>query len=189
MILGLPFTNGIGFNISTHLAKNHDVLDGFDFNQHSEIRTVHFDLPDEVTQNIRRVHSATGAGDYIPIQMDPRAPLDEADPLEDDAPCLTIGHIDPIEEDGLISDMKNRAYDAITSYRTDSFYRAQIPSNAEAQVDYLIKEYSSVFSSKLTGRPPCNIDPIRIPLKEGVKPVQSRARRKNKLLCRKRAQD
>ena len=73
--------------------------------------------------------------------------------------------------------MKNRAYDAITSYRTDSYYRVQIPINAEAQIDYLINEYRSVFSSKLTGRPPCNIDPIRIPIKEGVTPVQSRARR------------
>ena len=109
--------------------------------------------------------------------MDPRAPLDDADPLEEDAPCLTIGQIDPKEEEALIIAMKNRAYDAITSYRADSYYRVQIPINAEAQIDYLINEYRSVFSSKLTGRPPCNIDPIRIPIKEGVTPVQSRARR------------
>ena len=45
--------------------------------------------------------------------MGPRAPLDDADPLEEDAPCLTIGQIDPIEEEALISAMKHRAYDAI----------------------------------------------------------------------------
>ena len=103
------------------------------------------------------------------------APLDDADPLEEDTPCLTIGQIDPKEEEALIIAMKNRAYDAINSYRTDSYYRVQIPTNAEAQIDYLINEYRSVSSSNLTGRPPCNIDPIRIPLKEGVSPVQSRA--------------
>ena len=90
------------------------------------------------------MHSANGPGDYVPIQMDPRAPLDDADPLEEEAPCLTIGQVDPKQEEALISAMKLRAYDAIKSYRADSYYRAQIPSNAEAQVDYLIKEYRSV---------------------------------------------
>ena len=82
MILGLPFTDGVGFNISTHLAKNHDALNCFDFNQHYEIKTVHFNLEDEVaqTQRVRRIHSATWDGDFAPIQMDPRAPLDDADP-------------------------------------------------------------------------------------------------------------
>ena len=179
MILGLPFTDEVGFNVSTHLAKNHEALNGFDFNQHNEIKTVHFNLRDEVlqTQQVRRVQAATWAGDYVPIQMDPRAPLDDADPLEEEAPCLTIGQLDPIEEEALISAMQDRANDAIRSYRADSYYRAQIPSNAEAQVEYLLKEYRSVFSSKLTGRPPCKIDPIRIPLKEGVTPIQSKARR------------
>ena len=156
MILGLPFTDEVGCNISTHLAKNHESLNGFDFTLHDEIKTVHFNLEDEVaqTQRARRIHSATWAGDYAPIKMDPRAPLDDADPLEDDAPCLTTGQIDPIEEEALISAMKHRAYDAIKRYRTDSFYKDQIPSNAEAQVEYLINEYRSVFSSKLTGGPP-----------------------------------
>ena len=86
--------------------------------------------------------------------MDPRAPLDDADPLEEDAPCLTIGQIYPREKGTLISAMKDRANDASKSYRTESFYKDQIPSNAEAQVEYLINEYRSVFSSTPTGRPP-----------------------------------
>ena len=77
--------------------------------------------------------------------MDPRAPLDDTDPLADDAPCLTIGQIDPIEEETLISAMKHRAYDAIKSYRTDSFYKDQIPSNAEAQVEYFINTFRFFF--------------------------------------------
>ena len=44
MILGLPFTDGVGFNISTHLAKSHEALNGFEFNQHDEIKNVHFNL-------------------------------------------------------------------------------------------------------------------------------------------------
>ena len=51
-----------------------------------------------------------------------------------------------------------------------------IPTDSETQIYYLIIEYRSVFPSKLTGRPSYNIEPIRIPLKEGVTPVQSRAR-------------
>ena len=90
-------------------------------------------------QQVRRVQTATWAGDYVPIQMDPRAPLDDADSLEEEAPCLTIGQIDPIEQEALISAMKDSAKDAIRSYRTDSDYRAQTPSNAEAQVEYLLK--------------------------------------------------
>ena len=82
MILGLPFTDGVGFDISTHLAKNHEFLNGFDFTLHDEIKTVHFNLEDEVaqTQRARRIHSATWAGVYVPIKMDPRAPLDDAGP-------------------------------------------------------------------------------------------------------------
>ena len=101
------------------------------------------------------MHSANGPGDYVPIQMDPRAPLDDADPLEEDAPCLTIGQVDPKEKEALIIAMKNGACDAINSYRAGSYYRAQIPTNSGAQIDYLINEYRSVFSSKLTDRPPC----------------------------------
>ena len=85
--------------------------------------------------------------------MNPRAPLDDADPLEDEAPCLTIGQIGPKEEEALISAMKHRAYDAIKSYRTDSFYKDQIPSNAEAQVEYLIKYLSVFLLNSLVDRP------------------------------------
>ena len=38
MILGLPFTDRVGFNISTHMAKNYDELNGFDFDHHDEVR-------------------------------------------------------------------------------------------------------------------------------------------------------
>ena len=108
MILGLPFTDGVGLDISTHLAKNHESLNGFDFTQHDETKIVHSISKDEVvqTQRARRIHSAIWAGDYVPIRMDPRAPLDDADPLEDEAPCLTIGQIDPIKEEALILAMK-----------------------------------------------------------------------------------
>ena len=67
------------------------------------------------------MHTANGPVDYVSIQMDPCAPLDDADPLEEEAPCLTIGQVDPKEEEALITAMENRAYDAITSYRADSY--------------------------------------------------------------------
>ena len=145
MILGLPFTDEVGFNINSHLAEHRTNLNGLNFDQNDGVQGV---------PSVRRMHAANGPGDYVPIQMDPRAPLDDADPLEEDAPCLTIGQVDPKEEESLIIAMKNRAYDAINSYRADSYYRVQIPNNAEAQIDYLINEYRSVFSSKLTGRQP-----------------------------------
>ena len=79
IILGLPFTDGVGFNINSHLAEHKADLDG-----------LNFDLKDEVqgVSSVRRIHTANGPGDYVPIQMDPRAPLDDADPLEEEAPVL-----------------------------------------------------------------------------------------------------
>ena len=52
------------------------------------------------------MHSANGPGNYFPIQIDPRAPLDDADPIKEEDPCLTIGQVDPEEEESLITAMK-----------------------------------------------------------------------------------
>ena len=72
IILGLPFTDGVGFNIKSHLAEHRTNLTGLNFSQIEEVQGV---------SSVRRMHSANGPGDYVPIQMDPRAPLDDADPL------------------------------------------------------------------------------------------------------------
>ena len=113
IILGLPFTNGVGFNTNSYLAEHRTNLNGLNFIQIEEVQGV---------SSVRRMHSANGPGDYVPIQMAARAPLDGADPLEEDAPCLTIGQVDPKEEEALIIAIKNRAYDAINSYRSASYY-------------------------------------------------------------------
>ena len=83
-------------SIPISLKKRTD-LNGLNFNQIEEVQGV---------SSVRRIHSAKGPRDYVPIQMDPRAPLDDADPLEEVAPCLTIGQIDPKEEEALIIAMK-----------------------------------------------------------------------------------
>ena len=72
IILDLPFTDGVGFNINSHLAEHKANLD-----------VPNFDLNDGVqgVSSVRRMHSANGPGYYVPIQMDPRAPLDDTDPL------------------------------------------------------------------------------------------------------------
>ena len=156
MILGLPFTDGVGFDISTHLAKNHESLNGFDFTPNDGTKTVHFIAKDEVVQSqrARRIQSATWVGDYVPIKMDPRAPLDGADPLEDEAPCLTIGQIDPIEEEALISAMKHRANDAIKSYRTDSFTKIRSLATLKHKQNTLQKNTVRFFlQNSLVDRP------------------------------------
>lgn len=58
------------------------------------------------------------AGDYFLIQFEPKAPLNAADPLEQDAPRLTIGEVDLEVEIGLMLAMRDKAYDAIPSYET-----------------------------------------------------------------------
>ena len=100
IILGLPFTDGVGFNINSYLAEHRTNLNGLNFDQTEGVQG---------DTSVRRMHSANGPGDYVPIQMDPRAPLDDAldgaDPLEEKAPCLTIGQADPNEEEALIKAM------------------------------------------------------------------------------------
>lgn len=98
--------------------------------------------------------------------MNPWAPLDVADPLKEETPSLTIGQINPQEEEELVSAIRDRAYDVIKRYRAEDVFTKMIPSNAEALIDYLIKEYRLVFSSNIAGRPSCNMDLIRIPLKK-----------------------
>ena len=86
IILGLPFTDGTGFNINSHFAEHKANLDGLKFDLNDGVQGV---------SSVRRMHSANGPGDYVPIQMDPRAPLDDVDSLEEEAPCLIIGQVDP----------------------------------------------------------------------------------------------
>ena len=40
------------------------------------------------------MHSTNGPGDYVPIQIDPRAPLDDADPVEEEVPGLTAAQVE-----------------------------------------------------------------------------------------------
>ena len=117
------------------------------------------------------------ANAYVPQQHDAQAPLDEADPLELHAPCLTIGSLDIQHEKKIFKEMLARANTAIREFRADVHYAAQIPNDAEAKVERLFTKYKSVFSTKLTGRPPCAVPPIRIPLKPDAKPSISKARR------------
>lgn len=111
------------------------------------------------------------AGDYVPIQLERRTPLNEEDPLERDAVCLAIGEVDPEEKIELMLAMRDQANDAIRANRTDPHYKMQVLANAGAQVDeilkkhkHVLKKYKHVFSLKLTGRPPCKIELNSIPL-------------------------
>lgn len=73
------------------------------------------DVEDEVSDvsKVRRVQSSGWAGDYGPIQMDPRARPDDvdsagdgSDPLEEGSPCLTIGQVEPRENEELVLFMR-----------------------------------------------------------------------------------
>ena len=66
IILGLPFTDGVGFNFNSYLIEKRTNLNGLNFNQIEEVQGV---------SSVKRIHSAKGPRDYVPIQMDPRAPL------------------------------------------------------------------------------------------------------------------
>lgn len=129
-------------SISTFLAKQYDELNGFDFGHQDEVQKVYLDLQVEDAYRPReqRIQNLIWAGDYASSQMDPWARFDDAEPLEEEAPSLTIGQIDRQEQEESVSAMRDRAYDSIKSYRDDAFYTKQIPSDAEAQVDYLRKE-------------------------------------------------
>lgn len=61
MIIGLPFTVVVSSDISSHLAKNHERLNGLDFTCQDEIQEGRFDFKDEVpgASKLRRVQSAT----------------------------------------------------------------------------------------------------------------------------------
>lgn len=44
-------------------------------------------------------------------------------PFEAEVPCLTIGQVDPKEEESLILAMLYRSYDAIAAYKADPYYK------------------------------------------------------------------
>ena len=71
IILGLPFTDEVSFEISSHLAEHKGKLSGLNLDINDGVKSV---------SSVRRMPSANGPGDYISIQMDTRAPLDDADP-------------------------------------------------------------------------------------------------------------
>lgn len=71
-ILGLPFTEAIGFDINDSLVNNYEALNG------TELRKQ--DASDEA--EVRQVRHARNAAYYVPNQMEPRAPLEDADPLD-----------------------------------------------------------------------------------------------------------
>lgn len=144
MILRLPFTTAVGFDISEH--HNFDSLNGQDI---SSTET------DEA--KIRRVNAETLSEDYVPIKMNPHAPLDEEYPLETDTTCLTIGQVDPVEKSRCIYEMRQRSHVAISGYRKDAHYKRRIPKDAEALTNELINTSKHLFCSKLTGRDHFNI--------------------------------
>lgn len=113
MIFRLPFTQAIGFDINDFLVNNYIEL---------EFLINNTDLKNQEAskeEGIRRVRNAKKTGEYVPIQMEPCALLDDADPLETGVPCLSIGQVDPQVELDLITAMRDRAHDAIASYRAD----------------------------------------------------------------------
>ena len=105
------------------------------------------------------------ANTYVPQKHEAQAPLEEADSLELHAPCLKIGSLDIQHEKTFFKEMLARANAAIREFLADVHYAAQILNDAEAKVKRLFTKYKSIFSTKLTGRPPCAVPPIRIPLK------------------------
>lgn len=64
IIQGLPFTDGVGFNITPHLGSNHAKIDGLNFDLRDEVQNV---------SSVRRIHFASWDGYNVPIQMDPSA--------------------------------------------------------------------------------------------------------------------
>lgn len=73
--MGLLFTKAIGFNISAYLADNAVNFDGLNLTLQDDSQEV------EVHWMLNK-----SAGDYVLIQPDPRAPLYDADSLEQDVP-------------------------------------------------------------------------------------------------------
>lgn len=56
-----------------------------------------------------------------------------------------MGQVDLKKEAALVSFLRDRAYDALKICKAENFYKKDIPSNAEAQLDYLIKELPFSF--------------------------------------------
>ena len=79
---------------------------------------------------------------HVPQKHKAQAPLNEADPLELHAPCLTIGSLDIQHEKNVLKEMFARANTAIREFCGDVHYAAQIPDDAEAkEVVYKIQVY------------------------------------------------
>lgn len=109
--------------------------------------------------------------------MSAQSPLDDEDPLEAEAPPLHIGEATVEEEDSAFRDVQDKACANLNLYRLDPYYSNEIPEDAEEQLTNLLNKHRMVFSTTLTGRPPCAITPIKIPLKQGAVPVKSKPRR------------
>lgn len=88
MFLGLPFTKVMGFDVIVYLADFLDNLDGLDLITETN--------PEQKEEVFRLLNKSVG--EYFPIQVKLRAPLDDVDPLEHDAPCLTIDNVELKEE-------------------------------------------------------------------------------------------
>lgn len=82
MILGPPVTIAIDFYINEHLVNNYEDINGTDLRNEA---------------NKRQARNPKQTADYVPIQMDPRGSLDDADALRAGEPCLTIEQVDPNE--------------------------------------------------------------------------------------------
>ena len=167
IILGLPFTEAAGFSIRKHLTTHQTTLDGMDME----------DVALTTEGTIRRLSSMQDAASYVPLQLEAHAPLDDADPLEQDAPGLTIGKVDQLEEDRYFEGMVQRTLDAVEEYRQDPHLCNQIPVDADARIESIIRKHRSAFSTKLTGRPACAIPPMRIELKPGARASNCKPRR------------
>lgn len=118
MILDLPLTDVVILDISLNLVKNQERLNGLDVSRQHEIHQRHFHLKDEGpdVSKVRRIQSVTWVGGYTPIQMKYWAPIDEADPLEEYSPCLTILQVDSKEAAALVSYIIDRACGEIKCY-------------------------------------------------------------------------
>lgn len=109
MILGIPLITAVRFDIGEHLENNFDSLNGQDIGS-----------TETDDGNVKRVNAEALMEDYVPVQIKPHAPLDEEDLLETYSSCLTIGHVDIVEELRYIDEMRQRSYYAISGYRKDA---------------------------------------------------------------------
>lgn len=130
IVFGFTLKKATGFDISAFVVIIAMNLDGFNLKIQA----------DSQEAEVRRLFNKS-AGDYVPIQLEPRTSLDDSDPLKQDAPCLTMGEVDPKEERELKLAVRDKAYYLIHGYWADPHYERQIPSKAEADPDKLLKTF------------------------------------------------